>query len=201
MIDLDDIRGELFERLTFERYSHTLGVENTALSLAEILCPESVLNVQAAALLHDVAKEIPYEEQIKLIEEFGLIVTDEDLTVAPGLHAICGVAIIMRDFLFCANKDVLSAVYKHCVGDSRMSLIDKIIYISDYIEPSRTFDAAIELRQELLCDLSQISKTDLLKKLDCAVLSAATATVENLRKNNRHVHSRTLRMIEVFEGL
>ena len=98
MIDLDDIRGELFERLTFERYSHTLGVENTALSLAEILCPESVLNVQAAALLHDVVEdtEVTLEDirnagfPQEVVEAVGILTRDKSIEYLDYVRGVKG---------------------------------------------------------------------------------------------------------------
>ena len=119
------------------RYKHTLGVEKMAVRLAEIYCPEKESLLRAAALLHDLTKEKRFEEQIEIFECHGVTPTEEQLSVAPTLHAFTAPLIIPEEYTEFACDELLDAIRYHSTGRADMTLSEKIIFLSDYIEENR----------------------------------------------------------------
>ena len=76
---LSNLRTSVKARLSAKRYEHTIGVEAMASRLGWILMPDKIYELRAAALLHDISKEIPYEEQVDLLSKSTVVYTDEDL--------------------------------------------------------------------------------------------------------------------------
>lgn len=200
MWDFVALKADISATLSPERYSHTCGVALVARMLAERLCPDLFDEVVAAAFLHDIAKEIPLTTQIELVKEAKISVTDEDLEIVPAFHAISGVAVIERDYPDYATETVLHAVRNHCVGNSNMSLADKIVYISDFIEPGRIYSESVRIREFLIGSLENIETEQLLLKLDQAILMAAESTVRHLNNGGKRVHSRTIALIQSIKN-
>lgn len=189
---IGDIRRSVEARLSPKRWLHTVGVADTAIAIGKYLLPDMCDELEVAALLHDVAKELPLEEQIRLSEEFGVELTDEDLATPAAIHSFSGVAVIKRDFPFAASDNILSAVKNHTLGGPDMSVFDKIIYISDYIEPGRLNDACRSVREYLFSAMSSESAEERLKALDRAVMMAIDNTCAYVLSQGGHVNSRTL---------
>ena len=192
MWDFVALKADIASRMSSARYSHTCGVASVAKMLAERLCPELIDETVAAALLHDIAKELPFDHQVELAKMSNLPIAEEDLDIVPAFHAVSAIAVIKNDYPQYATEAVLAAVRNHCVGDPKMSLIDKIVYVSDFIEPGRKYSESIRIRDFLIDDLDDID----LRKLDEAVLMTAESTVRHLESNGNRVHSKTKAMIE-----
>lgn len=189
----DKLREMLKSRMSEKRYTHTLGVESMAVKLGNIFLPGRVGELRVAALLHDVAKELSKEEQVLLIKEYGVKASDEDLMTVPALHSFAAVAVIQRDFADYAAHDVLSAVENHTLGDPGMSLFDKVIYISDYIEEGRTHESCAKVREQLMSEL-QVAESDFgrVRALNRAIIASIDFTIQNLLSRGCNVNSRTL---------
>jgi len=144
---IDELRVRIKPYLSDKRYAHTISVEKEAAALGEIYMPERVVELRAAALLHDIAKKLTYENQLNLIAEFGII-NDTIKEIAPAaIHAVTAPIIIKRDFPEFATSDILSAVRYHTTGRAGMTKFDAIIYLADYIEPTRDKDVCIQTRR------------------------------------------------------
>jgi len=130
-----EIKKKLKKALDKERYEHTKGVMYTAASLA-MAYGYSIENAMIAGLLHDCAKCIPNNEKIALCEKHHIIVTTAEEANPSLLHAKLGalLAEIEYDII---NPEILHAIKVHTTGEPDMSLLDKIIFIADYIEPGR----------------------------------------------------------------
>lgn len=129
------IRRKLIAELDKERYEHTLGVMYTAASLA--MCyDEDVEKALLAGLLHDCAKCIPGDTKIKLCNKYHLNVSDVEKENPSLLHAKLGAFLAAKKY-HVKDKDVINAIASHTTGCPNMTLLDKIIYIADYIEPGR----------------------------------------------------------------
>lgn len=176
--------------LSPERYRHTLGVEKSAAWLSSFFFSEEAgREISAAALLHDIAKELPKEEQLRLIREGGAPLTEEDLSTPTLYHAFAAPALIRRDFPRFATENILSAVFAHTTGRANMTLFEKIIFLSDYIEEGRTYPSCVEVREQLLHALSEgVSPQE---ALDRAVLSTLEQTLLSLTERALPVNSRT----------
>ncbi len=204
MIDegkLCELRNKVRGLMGEKRFRHTLGVEKMAKFLAEILLPLDVMDIRAAALLHDVAKEIPTEEQLRLANECeGL--TDEDKATLPALHSFAAVTLIKRDFSEFASDKILSAVFKHTLGGEDMSLFDEIIFISDFIEEGRTYPSCTETREILLSEIcSSCDLKEKIKALHRSVVLCIEFTISFLKQRGMRINSRTIKTKNAFLGL
>lgn len=135
-MNLTDIQKTLKKELNKDRYVHTLGVMETAASLAKNYdFPED--KAVLAGLLHDCAKCIPNEEKIRLCDKkYHILINDVERSNPGLLHAKLGAA-IAEDKYKITDPDILHSIKVHTTGEPDMNILDKIIYIADYIEPGR----------------------------------------------------------------
>ena len=129
------IRRKLMTELDTERYEHTLGVMYTAASMA-MRYDEDVEKALLAGLLHDCAKCISGENKIKLCNKYHLSVSEVEKKNPSLLHAKLGAFLAAKKYHI-KDKDVINAIASHTTGCPNMTLLDKTIYIADYIEPGR----------------------------------------------------------------
>lgn len=133
---ISKISKKLQKELDTERYQHTLGVMYTAASLA--MCHgEDIEHALLAGLLHDCAKCIPGQEKIKLCKKYDLEVSAVEEKNPSLLHAKLG-AYLAENKYDITDPDILNAIKSHTTGRPGMTLLEKIIYIADYMEPGRT---------------------------------------------------------------
>lgn len=149
-----DIQKDLKKKLKAFRYNHTLGVVETAGRLAGIHGCD-VAQAQLAALLHDCAKHISDEDKIAMCREYGVSISEAEMANPSLLHAKCG-AIVAEYKYGVTDYEILHAIKVHTTGVPDMNLLDKIIFISDYIEPNRDKAPHLnELRKLADIDLNQ----------------------------------------------
>ena len=132
------------ERLPKNRFTHVLGVVDTAIELAkEFNVPES--KAQIAAILHDVAKfsDREWMKSIIISENMDPLLLDYH---AELWHAPVGAYLAKTEFEV-EDEDVLNAIRYHTTGRENMSDLEKVVYIADLIEPNRKFTGVEELRQ------------------------------------------------------
>lgn len=148
------IKKHLREELKHSRYIHTLGVMDTAVHLAEKHGCD-VHKAQYAGLLHDCAKCISDDEKIAICRSHDVEISDAELAQPSLLHAKCG-EIFAEEKYGVTDPEILHAIRVHTTGCPAMNLLDKIIFISDYIEPNRDQAPHLkELRQMAESDLDQ----------------------------------------------
>ncbi len=141
------LREQVREYLTEKRYAHTLSVESEAGKLAALFLPAEENHLRAAALLHDITKRLNLEKQLQLCQIFGIMVTNDETKAPKLLHAKTAEALAGRDFPQFADSRVLSGIRWHTTGRAGMSLFESIVYLADYIEPTRTFADCVVLRR------------------------------------------------------
>lgn len=129
------IQKELKKRLDEERYEHTLGVMYTSAALA-MRYQSSLEQALLAGLLHDCAKCIPNSEKVKICREEMLPISEVEEANPSLLHAKLGAFFAEKQYGI-SDTEVLEAIKSHTTGRPGMSLIEKIVYIADYIEPGR----------------------------------------------------------------
>lgn len=118
-----------------KRFEHTLGVEYTAAALA--MCHgASVEDARLAGLLHDCAKCFSDEKRLSVCEKKNIPITEIEERNPFLLHAKVG-AFLAKEKYGVENRDVLNAILYHTTGREGMSLLEKIIFVADYIEPGR----------------------------------------------------------------
>ncbi len=133
--ELSKIRKSLEKTLDPKRYEHTLGVEYTAAALA-MRYDASILNAQLAGLLHDCAKCLSNTKRLSICEKNNITVTEVEKRNPFLLHAKVG-GFLAKETYGVEDKDVINAILNHTTGRPGMSLLEKIIFIADYIEPGR----------------------------------------------------------------
>ena len=133
--ELKKIKKDLKKELDKNRYQHTLGVMYTASCLA-MRYSGDIQQAMLAGLLHDCAKCIPAERQIHLCEKNRIPMRDVELKNPHLLHAKLG-ALLAKSQYGIKDKTVLHAIEAHTTGMPNMGLLDKIIFVADYIEPHR----------------------------------------------------------------
>ncbi len=137
------IRKKLKDELSKSRYEHTLGVEFTAAAMA-MKFGADMDKAQLAGLLHDCAKCIDDEEKLDECRKYNVQISDVERRNPFLIHSKLG-AVYAREKYGVEDKEILSAITYHTTGRPDMSLIEKIVFIADYIEPGR--DKAKNLKE------------------------------------------------------
>lgn len=133
--DVKKIRKKMEKTLDAKRFEHTLGVAYTASSLA--MCyGEDFNKALLAGLLHDCAKCIDNEKKIVICEKHNIPINEVERKNPFLLHAKVGSYLAMKRFNI-HDQDVINAILNHNTGRPGMSMLEKIIYVADYIEPGR----------------------------------------------------------------
>ncbi len=137
--DFDLVKAEalLRARLPEKRYKHCLGVAKTAVYLAEKYGADPQ-KAKIAGLLHDITKNMTDDEQITFCEKRRISLTDADLDSPQVIHAITA-EYLVKYKIFINDPEILSAIRYHTTGRKNMSLLEKIIYVADFIEPTRNY--------------------------------------------------------------
>lgn len=134
-MEQNEIRKKLKKVLDKGRYEHTEGVMYTAAALA-MAHEYSIENAMLAGLLHDCAKCISNDEKIRICNKNDILITPVENDNPQLLHAKLG-AYLAETLYEVNNPEILHAIKVHTTGEPAMSILDKIIYIADYIEPGR----------------------------------------------------------------
>ncbi|MGA9226256.1 MAG: bis(5'-nucleosyl)-tetraphosphatase (symmetrical) YqeK [Mesobacillus sp.] len=159
-------------QLTEHRYQHTIGVMETAIKLADKY-GEDVQKAELAAIFHDYAKFRPKEEMMQIIVEQKM--PTELLDYNSELwHAPVGAYLAEKEAGI-TDHEVLDAIRYHTSGRVSMTMLDKIIYLADYIEPGRRFPGVDEVRGMADADL------------DKALIQSMKNTIQFLMKKNQPV--------------
>ena len=135
MADLEKIRGELKKQLKKERYIHTIGVMYTAASMA-MRYGEDIEKAMTAGLLHDCGKFAPAGEQIRLCKKYGLSLKESEVEMPALIHAKLGAYLAKETYKVC-DGEILNAILYHTTGRPDMTMLEKIVFLADYIEPGR----------------------------------------------------------------
>ena len=173
-----------------KRKIHTEGVRQTAMKLAEQFGdgnPELVEKAELAALYHDMYRGVPVDVLNYYVKHLDL---DEKRYKdnANLAHGKIAAIVIQRDFDE-KDQDIINAVSYHTTGRPEMSLLEKIIYIADAVEPNRSYPGVQSLRQTLEYDL------------DKAVLQSLTNTINYVRSEKKFLDEDTVLAKEYFEKL
>lgn len=185
MTDITGIQKKLEKRLKPERYEHTLGVMYTAASLA--MCYKAdISKAMLAGLLHDCGKYCSGKEQFRLCGELNIALTESEKKMPALIHAKLGAYLAEHEYNI-KDSDILGAVTYHTTGKPDMSLLEKIIYIADYIEPNRQ---EIPLLGEV--------RHAAFSNLDRAVALSAGSTISYLDHVGREIDPMTVRTYEFY---
>lgn len=190
---LSEIRNRIPLLIEGTRLNHTFFVEKEAITIAKSIF--SVYNVSdrylndiiAAALLHDMTKQMDIEKQLELCDIYSI-----DKGAYPSGAILHGkTAAHMARELFGINEFVFSAIYNHTTGCENMGLFDKIIFIADYTEKSRTYEHCINTRKFLHEGLEK-QDDSVLNTLNKAVLMSLDGTITHLVEKGSFIDTMTV---------
>jgi predicted HD superfamily hydrolase involved in NAD metabolism len=191
-MDLELIRTDLKSILKESRYLHSIGVEEVSHDLAVINGYDEVKAV-TAGILHDCAKYLPGEALLKTCEEYRLPVTDVERRCAFLLHAKVG-ALYAKMKYGVEDDEILNAITYHTTGRPAMSLLEKIIFTADYIEPYRKpLPRMEEIRRIAYEDLDlgvYMILENMLKYLEGTAEEIDTLTVDTYKYYKKLIESR-----------
>ncbi len=184
-LTLEDLRCVALSMLKHTRIPHVLGTEETAAALA-VRWGADETSARRAALLHDCTKKFDREQHEAVCRLYGVKMDREERQAEKLYHAITGAAVAKN--VFGVSREEEDAIRWHTTGKADMSLLEKIIYLADYIEPTRDF-----------CDLRELRKLAF-EDLDRAMLLGLDMAVEDLREKGAPVHSNSVYARDYLKG-
>ena len=184
--ELSWLRAKVMPYLTEKRVAHVLGCENEAVSLAN-RWGEDPERAAVAGILHDITKKLSAEEQLKLCEKYGIINDTAEVANPKLLHAKTGAAFARE--LFGIEDDIYGAIRWHTTGKPDMTLLEKIIYLADFVEPTRDFPGVEELRE--LC----------FEDIDAAMAKGLEMSLEFIRSGGAEPYKDSVEACEWYAAL
>ncbi|MFB0920070.1 MAG: nicotinate (nicotinamide) nucleotide adenylyltransferase [Oscillospiraceae bacterium] len=175
------LRENSYIYLDEKRVPHVRGCEQEAARLAEKWGADRYLSAEAG-ILHDITKKLNGSEQLLLCEEYGIITDVDERTNVKLLHSKTGAAFARDKFGIC--DEVYSAIWWHTTGHADMTLLEKIIYIADYIEPTRDFEGVDELRRLAY------------KDIDAALIKGLQMSLDELEHRNYLPHTNSVEALK-----
>lgn len=183
----DDIRKKLYLSLTPKRFLHTRGVAEEAKKLAAVYgCDPD--KAYLAGLLHDCAKDLGRQRSAELCKKYS-VELDRVLKTQPDLiHSFLGAVLAQKEYGV-NDEDIINAIRYHTTGRPDMSVLEKIIYLADFFEPSRkSFDGMERIRSLAYEDT------------DAAMDFSLNHTIDYNSKKNRLIHPLSLRAAEFYKN-
>jgi nicotinate-nucleotide adenylyltransferase len=169
------------------RYDHTVSVAKECERLAALFGIDGQKLI-ISAYLHDITKEMSIDEQIELCRQYGFEIDEDTLKSPKTLHSFSAPYLIKRDFPEYDEESVTLPIKYHTTGRKNMSLSEKLLYLADYIEPTRKFDECKKLRNSFYSSDEEPSK-----RLDRVILESLRYTIDELKATNQFIHPETIK--------
>ena len=191
-LDYKKIENDLIRNVGKKRLIHIQSVVSTAVSLAKNY-GEDIEKVEKAAFLHDCAKYRDKNILLKKASDFGIILDVAMMHNEELIHAYLGAELARREYKI-EDENILNAIRYHTTGRVNMSLLEKIIYIADYIEPLRTTPNVENVREVAY------------RNIDEAIVMAMDSTIRFLLEKKQlispdTIEARNYLIIEQIGGL
>ena len=171
-LPVDELEAVTVSLLKPGRVGHVLGCRDTAVELARRWGANET-DAARAGLLHDITKALPPQLQLTLCQEYGIMLDAFSRKNPKTLHALTGSLVAER--IFGENSAVVNAIRHHTTGKADMNLLEKIIYVADYMEPNRDFPGVERLRELAFSNM------------DGALKLGLEMTLELLHKQGREI--------------
>ena len=162
-LPIDKLQEVVVSLLKPNRVAHVLGCRETAVELARLYGVDET-DAARAALLHDITKALGGHLQLTMCYCYDTMLDKFSLKNPKTLHALTGSLVAER--IFGENEAVVDAIRCHTTGKADMNLLEKIIYVADYVEPNRDFPGVEELRRLAYTDITKALKQGLLNTLN-----------------------------------
>ena len=175
-LPMDELERVVIGLLKPNRVAHVLGCRDTAVELAKRWGAD-VTDAARAGLLHDITKALDGPLQLTLCREYGTMLSDFSRKYPKTLHALTGSLVAKR--IFGENDAVCEAIRHHTTGKADMNLLEKIIYVADYMEPNRTIPGVETLRTLAFTDIDAALKLGLEMTLNHLAKQGAEVSPES----------------------
>ena len=179
------LREKAYAMLNPSRIPHVRGCEQEAVRLAGFW-GEDPEEAAEAGILHDVTKKLDLEGQLLLCRKYDIVIDALESRSDKLLHSKTGAAVAQHEFG--ASDAVVSAITWHTTGRPGMSRLEKILYLADYIEPTRSFDGVEELRRLSYLDL------------DRAMELGLSMSISDLKARHKEIHPMTEKAMEYYNS-
>ena len=157
-LPMEELEPIVIRLLHPNRVAHVLGCRDTAVKMAQHW-GENVTDAARAGILHDITKVLDGPLQLTLCQAYGKILSDFSRKYPKTLHALTGS--LVAEKIFGENEAVVTAICHHTTGRANMGLLEKIIYVADYMEPCRDFPGVEKLRELAFSDIDGALKLGL----------------------------------------
>lgn len=178
------------------RYRHTIGVSLTAAAMAWQYGEgeQDAKRAELAGLLHDCAKYLTPEEMFRECDRYGIALSEVECQNPALIHGKLG-SVYAKERYGVTDEEILSAISCHTTGKPDMTVLEKIIYIADYIEPQRQMDChpytLADIRRMAFCDLDETmfmileNTLSYLKKTDRPIDEGSVETYEYYKEGRK----------------
>ena len=170
---------EIKKRLNPDRLYHSLNVADEAKKLAKHYGADEQ-KAFTAGLLHDILKITPDSELLQYFERNGIMLTETERASRKTWHAMAGADFLRRE-LHVTDEDILSAVRWHTTGRAGMTLLDKVLFVADFISADRDYPGVERMREKAYVSLED------------AMLEGLQFTINELVENAWPVHEDSIR--------
>lgn len=176
--------GEIRARLSPKRYEHSVNVAKAAVRLAKKYGanPEQA---ELAGILHDITKETEPAVQLKIIRDFGIMLDTVEQSSYKLLHAISAYCLVQEQYGI-RDREVLNAIRYHTTARSGMPLLEKVVYVADFISADRDYDGVGVMRRRAE------------ESLESAMFEGLAYTIRDLAGRGLPIHLNT---VEAFNDI
>lgn len=175
-LDLPELRACSYSMIRAKRIPHVRGTEGEAVRLAGRWGADETL-ARRAAILHDCTKYLELDEQKALCARYGIALDKLEQKAVKLLHSKTGACIARH--VFGEPDEVYGAIFWHTTGKANMTRLEQVIYMADFIEPTRDFEG-VELLRKLAYE-----------DIDKAMLTGIDMIIEDMRRDGRPIHRNT----------
>lgn len=189
MLPIETMQEKLQSAISVKRYIHTMGVSEEAVKLAEIYgTQKDQQKAKVAGLLHDCAKDYPEAMRTRFCREYKVKLDEIMEKQTDLIHPFLGAEVAKREYQV-MDEEILNAIRYHTTGRAEMTLLEKIIYIADYIEPNREPFAGLEEARRLAYLDLELAMKFILEK-----------TIDYVKARGRLVHPLSLEALEYYKN-
>ncbi len=173
MLSVKEYQKIIKPHLSDKRYRHSCEVAKAAKRLAKKYGADPD-KAEIAGILHDIMKDTDKDEQLKIMDRFGIILNDIE-AVTPNLwHQISGAAYVENE-LNITDPDIVNPIRWHTSGKKDMTLMEKVVFIADFISDDRDYKGVDKMRE--------VAK----ESLDKAIIEGLSFTISDLAQSEKAI--------------
>lgn len=173
-----DYKAIIKPLLSEKRYRHSMCVSEEAARLAKKYGANEK-KAAIAGILHDIMKDVPRDEQMKMMTRFDIVLTDVERSAQKLWHAMLGAAYLENE-LHVTDNDIINAVRYHTTGRADMTLLEQVLFIADFTSSDRDYNGVEDLRKAADTSLEQ------------AMVEGITFTIKDLAQSYKPIHPDTI---------